>query len=580
MFFLIAWINVRLIGIRNSFFKSSRKYLALAGYANRTYFAKNTLFGLSCQKMVNGNCAVVGCTNSRYKIKVWEKKDCDKHSGQVHKDCPCLPPFHLHIFPSKLLNSEKRNEWIRLVKRTRKGNKEWTPGQSDMVCSKHFVNGRPTLENPNPSLELGYEKPAKKARRVLVRNDSFAAKSVVEDSVPDKSDSLQTVSFGTPEEHGSAEVSKEQCQSCSSNKSVIGSLVKIVGALSKEKTDLKVTVNELSKELESLKVAKKEKDKRPMSTSLIKTDSKMKFYSGIQSVAIFMALFALLKPFLPKLVFWRGSKTIISTKVKNSGCNGVKTQKVCGKDQFLLVLMRLRLGLLNEDLADRFQISSATCSRIFSTWIRFLSRLLGNALIVWLPREVIRTNLPDVFQGCHSKARCIIDCTEIFIERPKAVDIQAATWSEYKQHNTVKFLIGIAPSGFVTYLSDGYGGRTSDRYICQVSGFYKLLEYGDEIMADRGFQIRDDLLHYYCSLCVPPGARAKSQFSDEACKETKTVANLRIHVERAINRIKTFRILKNIFPITLLPFVDDIVRTCAAICNIQPPLIKPKMKKK
>ena len=133
----------------------------------------------------------------------------------------------------------------------------------------------------------------------MVRNDSFAAKSVVEDSVPEKSgsvpdtsDSLQTVSFGTPEEHGSAEVSKEQCQSCSSNKSVIGSLVKIVGALSKEKTDLKVTVDELSKELESLKVAKKEKDKRPMSTSLIKTDSKMKFHSGIQSVASFMALFA------------------------------------------------------------------------------------------------------------------------------------------------------------------------------------------------------------------------------------------------------------------------------------------------
>eukprot|EP00112_Aurelia_sp_Birch-Aquarium-sp1_P017359 Seg4013.1 transcript_id=Seg4013.1/GoldUCD/mRNA.D3Y31 product="hypothetical protein" protein_id=Seg4013.1/GoldUCD/D3Y31 len=262
--------------------------------------------------MVNGNCAVVGCTNSRYKIKVWEKKDCHEHSGQVHKDCPCPPPFYLHSFPSKLLNSEKRKEWIRLVKRTRKGNKEWTPGQSDMVCSKYFVDMRPTLENPNPFLDLGYEKPAKKARRVLVRPDnSVATKSVADDSVSDKLDSLETVSCGTPEEHSCAKVSQEQCQSCSSNKSVMGSLLMIVGALSKEKTVLKVTIDELSKELETLKIAKK-KERRPMSTSLIKTDSKMKFYSGIQTVAIFMALFALLKPFVPKLVFWRGTKTIVS----------------------------------------------------------------------------------------------------------------------------------------------------------------------------------------------------------------------------------------------------------------------------
>ena len=102
--------------------------------------------------------------------------------------------------------------------------------------------------------------------------------------------------------------------------------MKIVEALSKEKTDLKVTVDELSKELQLLNVPKKEKQKGPMSTSLIKTDSKMKFYSGIQSVA-----FALMKPFLPKLVSWRGTKTIISTKVKNSGCNGVKTKKCLAK---------------------------------------------------------------------------------------------------------------------------------------------------------------------------------------------------------------------------------------------------------
>ena len=95
-------------------------------------------------------------------------------------------------------------------------------------------------------------------------------------------------------------------------------------------------------------------------------------------------------------------------------------------------------------------------------------------------------------------------------------------------------------------------------------------------MADRGFQIQEDLLHYYCKLSVPPGARVKSQMRTEECRKTKEVANLRIHVERAINRIKEFKILKTICPINMLPLADDIVRTCASLCNLQPPLIKQK----
>ena len=58
--------------------------------------------------------------------------------------------------------------------------------------------------------------------------------------------------------------------------------------------------------------------------------------------------------------------------------------------------MRLRLGLLNQDLADC--LSPALCSRTFTTWIKMLSQ----ALVVWLPRKSIRNNLPPVFvkAGC------------------------------------------------------------------------------------------------------------------------------------------------------------------------------------
>ena len=49
-----------------------------------------------------------------------------------------------------------------------------------------------------------------------------------------------------------------------------------------------------------------------------------------------------------------------------------------------------------------------------------------------------------------------IDCSEVFIEQPKSLTNQAATWSDYKHHNTVKFLVGITPTGFISFLSDCY----------------------------------------------------------------------------------------------------------------------------
>ncbi|XP_057292614.1 uncharacterized protein LOC130621336 [Hydractinia symbiolongicarpus] len=235
------------------------------------------------------------------------------------------------------------------------------------------------------------------------------------------------------------------------------------------------------------------------------------------------------------------------------GANKKGQKMVFFTGEFLLTLMRLRLVLLNEDLADQFNISLATCSNIFTTWVRILSIVLGNCLVNWLPREAVRDHLPNIYKKMgHYKLRCIIDCTEVFIERPKSLELQAQTWSDYKSHNTIKFLIGISPAGFITFLSDCYGGRTSDKCICEDSGFFDALERDNEIMADRGFQIKEDLLLRFCSLSIQPGARIKAQMTTEECKRIKNVANLRIHIERAINRMKTFRILKYVLSITML----------------------------
>jgi len=193
-------------------------------------------------------------------------------------------------------------------------------------------------------------------------------------------------------------------------------------------------------------------------------------------------------------------------------------------------------------------------------------------LIFYPRKDVIREKLPRSLRH-YSKLRCTLDCTEVFINRPRHLELQAQTWSDYKKHNTIKFLVGIAPNGHISFLSSTWGGRASDQKITRESGFLDLIEHGDLIMVDRGFTIQEDLLHLGATLEIPPSSSGLEQMTSNNVAKTKAIANARIHVERAIDRIKCFDILKNVLPISLVPLADDIITVCGALCNLLPPLV-------
>lgn len=79
-------------------------------------------------------------------------------------------------------------------------------------------------------------------------------------------------------------------------------------------------------------------------------------------------------------------------------------------------------------------------------------------LIKWPDRENLRKTMPLVFkQNFGNKVAVIIDCFEVFIDRPSSLIARAMTWPNYKHHNTVKFLIGIAPQGVISFISKAWG---------------------------------------------------------------------------------------------------------------------------
>ncbi|XP_077507386.1 uncharacterized protein LOC144118069 [Amblyomma americanum] len=243
------------------------------------------------------------------------------------------------------------------------------------------------------------------------------------------------------------------------------------------------------------------------------------------------------------------------------------------EDQLLLTLMRLRLGLLYGHLARIFQISVGSVCNIFRHVLSVLCTIMEK-VVTWLPRSIIRNSMPKSFiDNGYDTTTCIVDCSEINLQRPKKLTPRAQTYSSYKAHNTVKFLIAIAPDGYIMYVSPAYGGRASDKYITKDCKLEDHLGPGDEVMADRGFTLTTSMIIQGVKLNVPAFTKGKSQLSEEEVTRTRRIASVRIHVERAINRIKTYRIFNQALPIKSKKTISDMILVCAGLCNLKGPLI-------
>ena len=161
-------------------------------------------------------------------------------------------------------------------------------------------------------------------------------------------------------------------------------------------------------------------------------------------------------------------------------------------------------------------------------------------LIQWPDGETLQANLPPSFCKHYSKVKCIIDCFEVFIERPMSFAARAATYSNYKKHNTVKVLIAVSPTGSIVYISNAWEGRVSDKTIMQECGFLDRIEYAydDVVLADRGFNIG-------ATLEIPAFTKGMMQLTQKEVEKSRQLSRVRIHVERVIGQLrKKYKILQ------------------------------------
>ena len=495
---------------------------------------------------------------------------------------------------------KRRTAWLAAISRD---DIDETNMEKYMICSKHFHSGKPAqlMDVTNidwvPTLHLGHNKRQQSDSQSQVQRSDRASKRaerrrLVED---------EQVMLSKALSHVSCEITEETvCELVNEISLDIFELVDIEAAaleLVAERViaeECFVSVKDVVKEevrsamlaysdgsckcADEIVKLKEELQKchekiQELSTKLelhlppfceesLKDDNIVSFYTGLPNLKVVKAIFNHVCISLPS--------------ERSEQCKLTKFQ------EFMVVMLKLRINPPLVDLSYRFNVSPSTISRILLKWITQMDIRL-KCLIIWPERENLQKTMPNCFRSSFGKkVAIVIDCFEIFLERPSNLKARSSTWSNYKHRNTAKVLLGIVPQGAVAFVSECWGGRVTDKRLTEKSGILKKLLPGDIVLADRGFDISESVGMMQARLHIPAFTRGKDQLSAIEIEETRTIANVRIHVERVIGMVRQkYSILHNTIPIDFvrirkgedLPLLDRIVRICCALVNVCNPIV-------
>ena len=162
--------------------------------------------------------------------------------------------------------------------------------------------------------------------------------------------------------------------------------VNMVPANHEDVSKLKARVAELEKEVSILHRDSELSVAKFRLQTIAEDDAKVAFYTGFPSYAHLKACFDFLGPSGSQLLY-RDSKKVLHQSNKG------RPRSLSPMDEFFLTLVRLRLGLLEQDIGYRFGVSQSTVSRIFTSWINFMY-LQFQHIPLWPPREIVKPTCP------------------------------------------------------------------------------------------------------------------------------------------------------------------------------------------
>ena len=246
--------------------------------------------------------------------------------------CGHVDEVKFHKFPT-VIDQEKKDAWSAQVS---KGRAEFNPGEYTHVCSNHFADGKPTTANPNPTLFLTISDNRKQS----------PVKQHYRDRSGPYPKSRRKI---LPIDSSNSEADEEE------DEGYLGPV--------------------------------------PMLFEHICQEFNIRFFTGFKNAEQFKAIFDHVKEKAAVMTYWDGIKKTVSNKkglspyekldniiqyvdfddnkfeIDYESVKPGPSRKLSLEQEYLLTLIKLRLGLMILDLAFHFQISQGKVSQIFITWI-------------------------------------------------------------------------------------------------------------------------------------------------------------------------------------------------------------------
>ena len=181
------------------------------------------------------------------------------------------------------------------------------------------------------------------------------------------------------------------------------------------------------------------------------------FWTGFPNYGTLKALFGFLNEAAHLKKNWRGQAAVESRHFSEAyKSKPGPTSNNSNEEEFLMVMIRLRAGIPLRDLAhQQFGLSVFSVSKKCTAWINIMYFELKK--LCQMPDWHQTVTATQFSQFPH--LRIVLDCTEIFCEKPPSLQANKEVYSNYKSHTTFKYLVGISPHPAVVYVSKAWGGR-------------------------------------------------------------------------------------------------------------------------
>ncbi|XP_071810336.1 uncharacterized protein [Asterias amurensis] len=346
---------------------------------------------------------------------------------------------------------------------------------------------------------------------------------------------------------------------------------KLNNELKAENARLRAQVSKLERSFNRAKIEKYEQSK--FINTLEKDDSLTKHHTGFPTFSLLLAMLSFLDPEINMMMY--SSNTCVRSEdaidFDHNYAGAKETQNkpeirpdLTSTEQFILVLCRLRQGFSLKHLGYLFGISESTVGSYVSRWINFMYDRL-TVLSIWPSKDAVLKNMPQIFRDKYPDTRVVLGCSEICAEVPDSVTQQ----SIYKHHVSYKSLLGVAPRGEITFVSKLQPASVSKRELVIRSGFLNpsLFKEDDVVMTDQGFTIEDLLEPMNVKLDTPAFLKGRGQFKTQETHKTQHMEAERIHVERAIDNVKQFRILDSPIDGSLHESLNQIWTVCCLLTH-------------